>query len=59
VGRQRQKKAGQQAALKLAIRLKEEGRKVKVYIPERQAEQKSWDWNDVLANQAPSGFPKP
>jgi hypothetical protein len=53
-----QLKAGQKAALKLAIRLKEEGRKVKVHIPERPLEKKSWDWNDVLVHQGLGGFPK-
>lgn len=50
--------AGQMAALRLAARLVKEGRKIKVEIPpDRPAEMKSWDWNDVLANQGPGGFP--
>jgi phage/plasmid primase-like uncharacterized protein len=53
------KKAGQKAALRLAERLIREGRKVKVQIPDRPAEQKSWDWNDVLTNQGLGGFPGP
>jgi phage/plasmid primase-like uncharacterized protein len=53
-----EKKAGQKAALKLAIRLKQEGRKVTVHIPDRPPEMKSWDWNDVLTNNGPSGFPE-
>lgn len=48
---------GQKAALRLAERLKREGRKVKVHIPDRPAERKSWDWADVLALQGPGGFP--
>jgi len=51
-------KAGQKAALRLVERLIREGRKVKVQIPDRPAEQKSWDWNDVLATQGPGGFPE-
>ena len=49
-------KAGQKAALRLAERLVKEGRKVKVEVPDRPAGQKSWDWNDVLANQGLCGF---
>jgi hypothetical protein len=52
-----QKRAGQKAALRLTERLIREGRKVKVQIPDRPAEQKSWDWNDVLINQGPGAFP--
>jgi hypothetical protein len=51
------KKAGQMAALHLAARLVKEGRKAKVHVPDRPAEMKSWDWNDVLTNQGPGGFP--
>jgi putative DNA primase/helicase len=52
------KGAGQMAALCLAAQLVKEGRKVKVEVPDRPAEMKSWDWNDVLANQGPRGFPE-
>jgi len=51
-------KAGQKAALRLAARLIKEGRQVKMYIPDRPAGEKSWDWNDVLVNQGPGGFPE-
>lgn len=50
-------KAGQKAALCLATRLVKEGRKVKVQVPDRPAEQKNWDWNDVLTSQGSGGFP--
>ena len=53
-----QSQAGQKAALRLAQRLVKEDRKVKVHIPQRPPEKKSWDWNDVLVHQGPGGFPK-
>ncbi len=54
------KSAGQMAALRLATRLVKEERKVKVEVPpHRPPDQKSWDWNDVLANQGSGGFPHP
>ncbi len=52
-----QSQAGQKAALRLAERLVKEGRKVKVNITKRPPDKKSWDWNDVLVQQGPGGFP--
>ena len=52
-------RAGQNAALRLAARLTEEGRKAKVEIPPPPPSgRKSSDWADVLVEQGKEGFPE-